>query len=415
MADKFGMESLNELRTASEGGAPGMFREGHRREPEAEAPQPSPGKAAAADKAVPLPPPSKKPRKRLILLAVLSLAAGFGVWESYWYLTTGRFLVSTDDAYVKADTSIIAAKVSGHITSVNVTDNAKVKAGDLLAKIDDGDYRLAVDAARNKIATQDAMIARIGKQAEAQAAAIDQAKAQLVAARADSVRASAEFERVTKLVLTTYGTQQRLEQAQAERDRTLASVDQAVAGLSAAQANLDVISAQQQEAVRTWAELQTSLDRALRDLSFTEVRAPFDGVIGNRAVQLGQYVQSGTRLLALVPLGSVYVEANFKETQLGLLKPGQDATFRVDAVSGRTIHGTVESFAPASGAQFSLLPPENATGNFTKIVQRVPVRIKVPAEVARESLLRPGLSVVVDVDTRAMDTKAAETKAASHE
>ena len=154
------------------------------------------------------------------------------------------------------------------------------------------------------------------------------------------------------------------------------------------------------EAERTRAELQTALDRAERDLSFTEVRAAFDGVIGNKAVQPGQYVQTGTRLLALVPLDSAYVEANFKETQLGALKPGQRVSISVDAYSDKPIQGRVESFAPASGSQFSLLPPENATGNFTKIVQRVPVRIKVPPEVARAGILRPGLSVVVEVHTR---------------
>ena len=159
-----------------------------------------------------------------------------------------------------------------------------------------------------------------------------------------------------------------------------------------------MLEAQKGEAESTRAELQTALERAVRDLSFTEVRAAFDGVIGNKAVQPGQYVQTGTRLLALVPLDSAYVEANFKETQLGALKPGQRGRdLRSTLIPDKQIDGIVESFAPASGSQFSLLPPENATGNFTKIVQRVPVRIKVPPEIARAGILRPGLSVVVEV------------------
>jgi len=167
-----------------------------------------------------------------------------------------------------------------------------------------------------------------------------------------------------------------------------------------AQANLEILRSQQAEAESVRVELATALQRAERDLEFTTIRAPFDGVVGNRAAQPGQYVQPGTRLMAVVPLGAVYVQANFKETRLAELKPGQTATISVDAFADRTIRGTVESVAPASGAEFSLLPPENATGNFTKIVQRVAVRIAIPADVAREGALRPGMSVVVGVRTR---------------
>jgi membrane fusion protein (multidrug efflux system) len=355
-------------------------------------------KAKAAPGDVPLVP--QRPRKRLIFPVLLAIAACVGGWEGYHWFTEGRFIIGTDDAYVKADTSTIAAKVSGYITAVAVSDNARVKAGDLLASIDDGDYKLAVDAAARKIDTQTATIARLAAQAEAQKSLIAQAEAQLAAARADASRTALEFDRATKLVQSSYGTQQRLEQAQADRDRAKALVDQANAAVTTAEANLAVIEAQKAEAESTRTELQTALDRANRDLSFTEIRAPFDGVIGNKAVQPGQYVQPGTRLLALVPLDSVYVEANFKETQLDRLLPGQPVDVFVDAYSERHFEGTVESFAPASGSQFSLLPPENATGNFTKVVQRLPVRIKVPAQVAAEGWLRPGLSIVVDVHTR---------------
>jgi membrane fusion protein (multidrug efflux system) len=295
---------------------------------------------------------------------------------------------------------VIAAKVSGYISSVSISDNQSVKAGDLLATIDNGDYKLAVDAARRKVETQNSTIARIAAQVAAQAPVIEQARAQLTSAEADALRAAAEFERANNLLRTFNATPQRVEQARADRDRTNAAVASAHAAIGGANATLAVLQAQKAEAESTRAELQTALDRAERDLSFTEVKAAFDGVVGNKAVQPGQYVQTGTRLLALVPLDSAYVEANFKETQLGALKPRQRVSISVDAYSDKKIEGSVESFAPASGSQFSLLPPENATGNFTKIVQRVPVRIKVPPEVARAGLLRPGLSVVVEVHTR---------------
>jgi membrane fusion protein (multidrug efflux system) len=347
-----------------------------------------------------LPPKKSGGRKRLILLAMLLLIGGGVAYKGYDWYTRTRFLVSTDDAYVKADVAVIAAKVSGYISSVSISDNQSVRTGELLVSIDNGDYKLAVDAARRKVETQNSTIERIAAQVRAQAPVIEQARAQLTSTEADAVRAAAEFERANNLLRTFNATPQRVEQARADRDRTTAAVTSARAAISGANATLAVLQAQKAEAESTRAELQTALDRAERDLSFTEVKAPFDGVIGNKAVQPGQYVQTGTRLLALVPLDSAYVEANFKETQLGALKPGQRVSISVDAYSDRPIEGIVESFAPASGSQFSLLPPENATGNFTKIVQRVPVRIKVPPEVARAGHLRPGLSVVVEVHTR---------------
>jgi membrane fusion protein, multidrug efflux system len=344
--------------------------------------------------------PRRGSRRRLLLpliaLAAIVIAVTYG-WD--WF-THGRFMVSTDDAYVQADMATIAAKVGGYVESVAVQENQSVKAGDLLARIDDGDYRLAVDAAQTRIATQDATIGRIGQQMKAQEAGVAQAQAQVVAAGADAARAASDYDRAMRLSKTGFASQQSLDLATADRDRTRAALASAQAALRAAQANTAVLQAQQVEAERQRAELEVALDKAKRDLSFTEVRAPFDGVVGNRAVQRGMFVQPGTRLLALVPLQSAYVEANFKETQLAGLRPGQPVSITVDSLGGRTFEGTVASFAPASGSEFSLLPPENATGNFTKIVQRVPVRIRVPAHVAAQGMLRPGLSVVVDVDTR---------------
>jgi membrane fusion protein (multidrug efflux system) len=342
----------------------------------------------------------RRPRNRYLLVVVLAAALGFGGWKGYDWFVDGRFIVSTDDAYVKADQSIVAAKVPGLVARVDVADNTPVKAGEVLVRLDDGDYALAAASARERIATQDATLARIGRQAVAQRAAIEQAIAQLAAANAEVARANVSFNRADQLARSGNGAVATLDQARADRDRALAGVAGARAGVEAANAAMDVLRAQQAEAESQRRELDTALQRAERDLDFTLVRAPFDGTVGNRAAQPGQYVQPGTRLMALVPLGGVYVQANFKETQLAELKPGQAVDLKVDAYPDRTIRGTLVSIAPASGSEFSLLPPENATGNFTKIVQRLPVRIAVPEDVAREGRLRPGMSVVVGVRTR---------------
>jgi len=335
-----------------------------------------------------------------MLAAVLAALGAGGYFGTYWW-TTGRFLVSTDDAYVGAYTTTLAAKISGYVASVAVSDNAQVRAGEVIATIDDGDYQLAVESARDKVATQRSTIARIGRQIAAQLAAVDQARAQLASARAGSTRMQLELDRQQALATRDFASRQTLEQALANRDQAVAGVQSADAALQSAEANVDVLKGQQDEAARTLKELETALAKAERDLSFAVVRAPFDGVIGNRAVQVGDYVQPGQRLASLVPLDAVYVDANFKETQLARLHPGQSVAITVDAVPDRSFTGLVESFAPASGSVFSLLPPDNATGNFTKIVQRVPVRVRLPAAVAQEGMLRPGMSVVVSVDTRA--------------
>ncbi len=356
---------------------------------------------------------SRSPRRFIAPVVVLA-ALGYGGHWAYDWFVEGRFLVSTDDAYVGADTAIIAAKVAGHVTEVAAVDNAFVRAGDLLVRLDDGDYRNAVEAAKDKIATQDATIARIGRQIEAQGAVIAQAEAQvgsaaaqLEGAQADQRRAALEFDRSQKLAETNFGSQQRLEQATADRARTAAAMAAASAAKASAEAvlagakdNLEVLKAQQTEAARVRGELVTAEEKAERDLSFTEIRAPFDGVVGNRAVELGQYAQPGTRLLALVALNSAYVDANFKETQLETIRPGQKVDLAVDSYGGRVIPGVVASIAPASGAEFSLLPPDNATGNFTKVVQRIAVRIAVAPQALADGTLRPGLSVVASVHTR---------------
>jgi len=344
----------------------------------------------------------KANRKRVLMGVAAFVVAGLG-WWGVTYITTGRYLVSTDDAYVRADATTLAAKVSGYVAQVTVGDNEYVQAGDVIARIDDGDYRLAVEAARDKVATQEATVARFGRQIEAQQAMVTQAQAQLTSAQAQAKRAQLELERQLKLAGNAFASQQTLEQAQANRDQSDAAVAAASAAVAAALANVDVLKAQQLEAARTLDELKTAQAKAERDLSFTEIRAPIDGVIGNRAVKVGDFMQTGQRFASLVPLDDVYIDANFKETQLTRLRPGQPVDVSVDALPEHDIQGTVASMSPASGSVFSLLPPDNATGNFTKIVQRIPVRIKVPADVANRKLLRPGMSVVVKVNTKSAD------------
>ncbi len=334
----------------------------------------------------------------MFVVPLILIAAG---WYGYHWYTVARFEVSTDDAYIKADNATIAAKVSGYVAAVEASDNAHVKDGDVIARIDDGDYRLAVQSAKDNVAAQQSTIDRIGKQVTAQIAALDQAKAQLTSAQAGAQRAASELQRQQDLAKRDYASHQTLEQAEATNAQAIAGVESAKAAVEAASAQVEVVKAQQQEATSVLKQLQTALQKAERDLSFTVLRAPFNGVIGNRAVQTGDYVQPGQRLASLVPLDAVYIDANFKETQLAELKPGQPVDIEVDAVPGHVFHGHVVSFAPASGSVFSLLPPDNATGNFTKVVQRIPVRIRVDRNPDEQDLLRPGMSVVVSVNTKA--------------
>jgi membrane fusion protein (multidrug efflux system) len=361
--------------------------------PAAERPEPK----MAAD---PIEKPAKTgswPRRAAIVVAPLLLVAA--LYYGYQWWTVGRFQISTDDAYIHADIATLSTKVSGYVTSVDVTDNSRVKAGDVIARIDDGDYQLAAQTAKDKIAVQQASIERIARQIDAQDANVDQARAQLGATEADAKRAKLELDRQKDLATRDFSSRQTLEQAEAGNARGVATVQSAKAGIEAAVASGEVLKAQKTEAERTLDQLQTALAMAERDLSFTVIRAPFDGVIGNRAVQKGDFVQPSQRLASLVQLDHVYIDANFKETQLERLRPDQVVGIEVDAMPHHQFQGRVVSFAPASGSVFSLLPAENATGNFTKIVQRVPVRIRVEQRADEQGLLRPGMSTLVSVNT----------------
>jgi membrane fusion protein (multidrug efflux system) len=357
-----------------------------------------PGSAPSAPAAAAAAPKSGK--RRLVLMGLIALIALAGAGYGLEYTLVGRFYVSTDDAYVRANNTTLGARVSGHIAAILPGDNAVVHTGEVIFRVDDGDYRIAVDAARTKIATQQATIDRIGRQVTAQESAAAQAKAQVVSAEAGMKRADLDFERQQTLSTKGFATHATFEQSEAGRDQGAAAVKAAQAAYDAARDNVDVTRAQQAEARAQLAELQTSLAKAERDLDFTSVRAPVDGTFSNRLVNTGDFVVVGQRLANVVPLNDVFIDANFKETQLKRIRPGQPVTISVDAYGHRKFAGFVDSISPAAGSVFTLLPPDNATGNFTKIVQRLPVRVRVPKEVAKLNLLRAGMSVYATVDTR---------------
>ena len=363
-----------------------------------EIPAPAPIQAPAQSSAQPTAPKKPLPIRRIVLIAAAVIALGAVADYGYGYITLGRFQISTDDAYVKADTSVLSAKVAGLVTETPVRNNTPVKAGDVVLRLDGKDYELAMAAAKAKLATQQAALGVFAKQKIAQAAQIDAAQAQVQSAKAVELNAAQTQQRASQMVKTNVGTQQALDDANRARDTAEAGVTAAESNVAAAQAQLGVLDASEQQATSLLAELQVALDKAEHDLSFAEIRAPFDGVIANRAVAPGQFVQPGSNLMALVPVQKSFITANFKETQLVDIHPGQKVEVNVDALKRDTFEGVVDSISPASGAEFSLLPPDNATGNFTKITQRFPVKILLPPEVSVK--LRPGQSVSVSVDTR---------------
>ena len=355
----------------------------------------------ASEKPAPASAGAAKPGKRkFVMIGVLGLLALAAIGYGVYFFLVGRFYVSTDDAYVRANNTTLGARVAGHVAAILPRDNSIVRAGDVIFRIDDGDYRIAMEAARSRIGTQQATIDRIGRQVTALESAVEQSKAQLASAEAAMKRAGLDFDRQQTLSTKGFASRAAFEVSEASRDQGAAAVKSAQAAYDAARDNVEVTKAQQGEARAQLAELQTQLAKAERDLDFTSVRAPVDGTFSNRLVNAGDFIQAGQRLANVVPLDGVYIDANYKETQLKRIRPGQPVKISVDAYGHRKFAGVVDSISPAAGSVFTLLPPDNATGNFTKIVQRLPVRIRVPNEVAKQNLLRAGMSVYTTVDTR---------------
>jgi len=328
----------------------------------------------------------------LALLAVVALGIR-------WY-TVGRFIESTDDAFVGGDITVLAPKVAGFIATVAVTDNQNVRAGELLVRLDDRDFKAALDRAEAAVAAQRAQLANLAATLHLQLAVIAEARASISAADAEVVRTRDDQSRFARLAQRGAASVQSSQKADSDFAQAQALGLKARASLEAAQRQSDVIGTQRQQTEAQLAQAIAERDLAQLNLRYTELRAPVDGVVANRSARVGAYAAVGTQLLSVVPAQGLWVDANFKESQLAHMRPGQRVRIRADVLPDITFEGRLVSLSPATGAQFSVLPAENATGNFTRIVQRVPVRIALLGDASHLGQLRPGLSVRADVDQR---------------
>jgi membrane fusion protein (multidrug efflux system) len=351
--------------------------------------------------------------RRLVLtlgIALLLIAAAAAYGSYYWVVA--RFLESTDDAYVQADSTIIAPKVSGYLSKVLVEDNQSVKAAQPLAKIDDRDYVAALDQATADVATAQADIENVTAALQQQQAVIAQARATVAVDQANLTYAEQENTRYGGLAKIGGASVEVAQATASKRDTAQATLTRDTAAVTAAEQQVDVLQAQLAKDKATLQHNEAVQEQAQLNLGYTNITAPIDGVVGNRSLRVGEYVQAGTQLMAVVPLAAVYVVANFEETQLAGIRKGAPVSIVVDTYSGATVKGHVDSIAPASGEEFALLPPDNATGNFTKIVQRIPVKIAIDPNDPLRGELRPGMSVTATVDTKAPTSGASLMRSA---
>lgn len=356
-------------------------------------------------------PSSRTSRRRQILtgIGVLLIVAALATGARWWIY--GRFIESTDDAYIQADSVTVAPKVSGYVAEVFVRDNQQVSVGQELVRLDNRQYQAAYDEAQANVASRQADVARADADLAQQKARIAQASAEVDGARANARYAASQVERYAPLVKTGAETEERtaeLRNAQTRAGTTLAANE---AALRVEQSQTVTLQTRLQQARAQLEVAEASARQSKLNLDDTIVRATTAGRVADKGVRVGQFAQPGTRLLTVVPVQDLYLTANFKETQVGRMRPGQAVTLHVDALSGEKLHGTVDSLSPGTGSQFALLPAQNATGNFTKIVQRVPVRIHVDVTAEARPVLVPGLSVVVDVDTRELGPANAQAAA----
>jgi membrane fusion protein (multidrug efflux system) len=357
----------------------------------------SPADSSPATAVKPTPSRSRG-RSALAVVGVLAGVAAIG-WGA-WYALSGRFHESTDDAYLTADSVTVAPKVAGYVMEVYVKADQAVRADAPLVRLDKRQYEAELDQARATIESRQADIARAKADIVQEKAQIEQAEAQAQAAQATARHAREEVERYQPLAATGAASSERLADLRNTLAQAEANLRESAAVVKAAQGKLASSAAQVAQAEAQVKAGEASLRQSGLEVDDTIVRAAVDGRVGDSTVRVGQFVQPGTRLMSVVPVQQVYLVANFKETQIGRMRIGQPVTVHVDALPGVDIHGTVESFSPGTGSQFALLPPENATGNFTKIVQRVPVRVKLQAGPEIRDRLLPGLSVTAEVDTR---------------
>jgi len=343
-------------------------------------------------------PPRTIKHRRALLVGCALLLTALCVWlVRYW--THGRFIESTDDAYLQADQVNVASRVAGFVEQVYVRDNEPVTAGQPLARLDERDPRARLEQALAQVEQGKAAIAQARAQIDQQHAQIAELRAQVEVTRSQALLADKQVERYSGLVKAGAETDERYDQLRQSRDQSHAQVRRDAAAVLAAERTIETYTAQIQQAEAQIDQARAQAQRAQVDLDATVLRASINGRVGDKTVRIGEYIQPGDRLMTLVPVQDVYLVANFKETQIGHMRIGQPASVAVDALDGHKIEGKLESFSPGTGAQFALIPPNNATGNFTKIVQRVPVRIKLHTADNVRSLLVPGLSVTVDIDT----------------
>jgi membrane fusion protein (multidrug efflux system) len=355
-----------------------------------------------SDNSEPAEKPTRKglsPRARLILMIVGAVVlVAIIVWFIH-YETRGKYLEGTNDAYIRADAVTVSPKITGYVEQVFVADNQDVKAGQPLVRIDARDYKAQTAQYQAQIDVAKANADNVRAGIREQQAAIDQARAQLASSQADARFAAGEVARYAPLAASGAETREKLATLRNQATQAAKTAAANAAALSSAERRIGSLQAQARQAEAQGESAQAQLAAADVNLGSTIIRASVDGRVGDKSVRVGQYVAQGTRLMSVVPLRAIYISANFKETQLGLMRPGQPAHIKVDALPGVALSGHVESVSPGTGAQFSLIPPQNATGNFTKIVQRVPVRIAIDAGPDARRVLVPGLSVEVTVDT----------------
>ena len=358
--------------------------------------------------------PHRFSRRLVLTLAIALLLTVTATAYGRYYWAIGRFLETTDDAYVQADSTIVAPKVSGYLSEVLVGDNQPVKATQPLAKIDDRDYIAALDQAKADVATAQADIENVTAALQQQQAVIAQASATVAVDQANLTYAEEESTRYGGLASQGSASVEMAQQAASRRDTARATMTRDTAAVTAAQEQVGLLQAQLAKAHAALQHSAAVQQLAQLNLGYTNIITPIDGVVGDRSLRVGEYVQAGTQLMAVVPLDAVYVVANFEETQLAGVRAGAPVSLQVDAYSNAIVKGHVDSIAPASGQEFALLPPDNATGNFTKIVQRVPVKIVIDPNDPLRGELRPGMSVTATVDTKAPTPVTSPLRAALH-
>jgi membrane fusion protein (multidrug efflux system) len=332
-----------------------------------------------------------------VLLAAGALVVLFATQWDRWVGLAVRQV--TDDAYVRGDVTPLSAHVEGYVRRVPVDDFQRVKEGEVLVEIEDDDYRARVAQAEADLLGAQAAIENLKARKAAQHAQIAEAENAIKATQADVERTRLEAARQRTLLATTFGTRQRVEQADAEAQRFAATLGRNEADLDAQRTQMAVLDTQEAQLRADGKAKKALLDLAKINLGYTRITAPVPGMVSERGVRDGQYVHAGSQVITVVPLDTVWVLANYKETQLTHVAIGQRAEIRVDTFPGIVINAMVESIAPASGAQFSLLPPDNATGNFTKVVQRVPVKLRIASDNPLAGKLRPGMSVIATILT----------------